>query len=316
MNPLTQQRALIALDLLLSRGISMTRATKLARTTPKTLKGYLAAKGIKWIIKNRRFEIVRTPEQKRFEMIDLMNEGKSATAAAKELETTVKTMSRQTYETFPGSGVEEYVISRTGGKWQTNFVKTENYSLVYYGGILGLGGTTIGRGEQMGPKATPAEADAEYMDIWWQVDFENWNSTLSPFEVAEFWKPQVMTILRQKLESLIISDADLANKFLGNSKVSAHAASTGRISASGDMDLTRLEQILQRYEAKMMSDVSTGVDDNLMFRPPIYLSKSELTEETSKGQFQVMFLNEDTAMQYPTKPEVIEVKHNLNDEQL
>jgi hypothetical protein len=313
---LTQQRALIALDLLLSRGISMTRATKLARTTPKTLKGYLAAKGIKWIIKNRRFEIVRTPEQKRFEMIDLMNEGKSATAAAKELETTVKTMSRQTYETFPGSGVEEYVISRTGGKWQTNFVKTENYSLVYYGGILGLGGTTIGRGEQMGPKATPAEADAEYMDIWWQVDFENWNSTLSPFEVAEFWKPQVMTILRQKLESLIISDADLANKFLGNSKVSAHAASTGRISASGDMDLTRLEQILQRYEAKMMSDVSTGVDDNLMFRPPIYLSKSELTEETSKGQFQVMFLNEDTAMQYPTKPEVIEVKHNLNDEQL
>ena len=53
-----------------------------------------------------------------------------------------------------------------------------------------------------------------------------------------------------------------------------------------------------------------------MFRPPIYLAKSELTEETSKGQFQVMFLNEDTAMQYPTKPEVVEVKHNLNDEQL
>ena len=46
------------------------------------MKSYLAAKGIKWIIKNRRFEIVRTPEQKRFEMIDLMNEGKSATAAA------------------------------------------------------------------------------------------------------------------------------------------------------------------------------------------------------------------------------------------
>ncbi len=95
MNPLTEQRALIALDLLLGRGISMTRATKLARTTPKTLKSYLAAKGIKWIIKNRRFEIVRTPEQKRFEMIDLMNEGKSATAAAKELETTVKTMSKR-----------------------------------------------------------------------------------------------------------------------------------------------------------------------------------------------------------------------------
>jgi hypothetical protein len=41
-----------------------------------------------------------------------------------------------------------------------------------------------------------------------------------------------------------------------------------------------------------------------------------LTEETSNGQFQVMFLNKDSAMQYPAKPESIEVKHNLNDEQL
>ena len=29
-----------------------------------------------------------------------------------------------------------------------------------------------------------------------------------------------------------------------------------------------------------------------------------------------MFLNKDSAMQYPAKPETIEVKHNLNDEQL
>ena len=82
------------------------------------------------------------------------------------------------------------------------------------------------------------------------------------------------------------------------------------------MDLTRLEQILQRYEAKMMSDVSSGVDDHLIFRPPVYVAKDELTEETSKGQLQVMFLNKYIAMQYPAKPESIEVKHNLNDEQL
>ena len=210
-------------------------------------------------MKRNRFTVVRTPEQKVYEFIDLINEGKSATAAAKELETTVKTMSSQVLPDYPGSTDETFVIAKSGGSWQTDFIKTENYSLVYYGGITGLGGTTIGRGDQMGPSASADEADQEYMDIWWQVDFENWNSTLSPFEVAEFWKPQVMTILRQKLESLIISDADLANKFLGNSKVSAHAASTGRISASGDMDLTRLEQILQRYEAKMMSDVSQAL---------------------------------------------------------
>tara|TARA_B100000029_G_scaffold486937_1_gene541816 strand:- start:7054 stop:8004 length:951 start_codon:yes stop_codon:yes gene_type:complete len=311
-----EQRALLALELLLSRNISMTKATKLALTTPRTLKNYLAYKGIKWVIKNRRFEIVRTPEQKRFEMIDLMNEGKSATAAAKELETTVKTMSKQNYETFPGSGVEEPIIARKGGKWDTNFVRVEDYSLVYYGGITGLGGTTIGRGEQMGPTANPDEADEDYMDIWWQVDFENWNSTLSPFEVAEFWKPQVMTVLRKQLESLIVSDPDLSKKFLGNAKVSSHAATTGRMSPSGDMDLTRLEQILQRYEVKMVSDVSTGVDDNLVFRLPKYIAKSELDTETSIGQFQVMFLNKDSADSYPKRPERVEVKHNLADEKL
>jgi hypothetical protein len=292
----------------------MTRATKLALTTPRTLKNYLAYKGIKWVIKNRRFEIVRTPEQKRYEMVDLMNDGKSATAAAKELETTVKTMSKQTLET--AAGVEEPIITRTGGKWDTNFVRVEDYSLVYYGGINGLGGTTIGRGEQAGPEANPDDADEDYMDIWWQIDFENWNSTLSPFEVAEFWKPQVMTVLRQKMESLIISDPDLSKKFLGNTKVSSHAATTGRMSPSGDMDLTRLEQILQRYEVKMMSDVSTGVDDNLIFRMPTYISKAELDTETSIGQFQVMFLNKDSAESYPKAPEKVEVSHNLANEKL
>ena len=37
-----------------------------------------------------------------------------------------------------------------------------------------------------------------------------------------------------------------------------------------NLDLTRLEQIVQRYEAKMMQDVSTGIDDNLIFRKKKY----------------------------------------------
>ena len=78
-----------------------------------------------------------------------------------------------------------------------------------------------------------------------------------------------------------ISDIDLATKFLGNVKVSTHAAGTGRISATGDLDLTRLEQILERYEAKMMREVKSGVDDNLMFRQPAYILKSGLGPVTS-----------------------------------
>jgi hypothetical protein len=125
-----------------------------------------------------------------------------------------------------------------------------------------------------------------------------------------------MTVLREKLESLMITDPDLAKSFLGNAKVSTHAAGTGRISATGDLDLTRLEQILQRYEVKMMSSVKSGVDDNLMFRQPSYVLKSSLGAVTSKGQFQIMFLNKDSAETYPKRPESIDVEHNLEDEQV
>ena len=62
-----EQRALLALDLLLTRNLSMTKATKLALTTPKTFKKYLKQKGIRWVMKRNRFTVVRTPEQKVYE---------------------------------------------------------------------------------------------------------------------------------------------------------------------------------------------------------------------------------------------------------
>ncbi len=95
MNERVTQRALLALDLLLTRNLTMTKATKLALTTPKTFQKYLKSKGIKWVVNKNRFSIIRKPEQKIYDFVEMMNEGKSATAAAKELETTVKTMSKQ-----------------------------------------------------------------------------------------------------------------------------------------------------------------------------------------------------------------------------
>jgi len=310
MDVATTQRALTALQLLLTRNVSMTAATKLARTTPKTLKSYLALQGIKWSIKKGRFRIEKTPAQKRFEFLNLMLAGQSATQASKELETTVKTMSRQT---LPDStGREQPIIVKDGGAWVANFYKVENYSLVYYGSITGLDGNTLGRNVQQGPTATTEDGE-DYMDIWWQIDFETWRSTLPASNAAEFWKPQVMQAVRSQLESLVVSDPSLAAKFLTNTKVSTHAASTGRAGAKG-MPVSRLEQILERYEVKLMRDVSSGVDDNLVFRPPEYVFRTELPTDESSGNFQVMFLNQDEIVSYPKRPEIVVVQHDLNDE--
>ena len=118
----TTQRALMALQLLLTRDVSMTAATKLARTTPKTLKTYLALQGIKWSIRKGRFRIDKTAEQKRFEFLNLMLDGVSATKAARELETTVKTMSQQTLN--DASGTAQPIIEKSGGSWKPSFVKS------------------------------------------------------------------------------------------------------------------------------------------------------------------------------------------------
>ena len=147
----TTQRALMALQLLLTRDVSMTAATKLARTTPKTLKTYLALQGIKWSIRKGRFRIDKTAEQKRFEFLNLMLDGVSATKAARELETTVKTMSQQTLN--DASGTAQPIIEKSGGSWKPSFVKVEDYSIVYYGSIEGLDGNKLGRGVQEGPTA-------------------------------------------------------------------------------------------------------------------------------------------------------------------
>jgi len=39
-----------------------------------------------------------------------------------------------------------------------------------------------------------------------------------------------------------------------------------------------------------------------------------LPTDDSSGNFQVMFLNKDEIVSYPVRPEIIAVKHNLNDE--
>lgn len=311
MDVATTQRALTALQLLLTRDVSMTAATKLARTTPATLKKYLALQGIRWTIRDGRFRIDKTPEQKRFEFLNLLGDGLSATAAAKQLETTVKTMSGQ--ELPDASGTMRPILRKSGGKWIAEFIRVEDYSVVYYGSITGFEGKTLGRGVQKGPAAKTDDGADDYMDIWWQVDFDNWNSTLAASATAEFWKPQVMQVVRRKLESLTVSDPDLARKFLGNAAVSAHATAMGRISGAG-MPLSRLEQILERYEVKMTADVSSGVDDNMVFRPPRYVYVGDLGAETSQGAFQVMFLNKDEILSYPKRPETISVEHNLKDE--
>ena len=79
-----QQRVLQALAYMIERGYGIGKAAALNRTTPKTMKKYMAYAGIKYKIENRKAVIERTMEQKVNQFLLNMSGGMSASRAARE----------------------------------------------------------------------------------------------------------------------------------------------------------------------------------------------------------------------------------------
>jgi len=160
-----------------------------------------------------------------------------------------------------------------------------------------------GRGEQAGPEASQDDADPEYADIWWQVDFNNFESTLPISEVGEFWKRDIVDYLRQYLETPELVNTTLANRFLGNSDVAAAAGVAGRIAADGSMMLSRLEQFLERYDLRMAPDVTVGVEPASGLVSPVrwiwVTDFANNSERVASGMWQVMFLTNAERQEYP-----------------
>lgn len=321
MNPATQQRALLAIKYMMDKKLGIHAAATTAKTTARTVIKYMMLKRI--IFKRSRKKgdkgrifVDRSPAQKRFDFLELMNEGRSATRAAYELHTQVRTMSKQTLPDSTGKDIP--IISKSGDFWVTNFAPLYGYSIVYYGYVLGLSDRIQGRAKQAGPKATKDGADDDYSDIWWQIDFDDFKSTLSIRDVGEFWKPHIMAFLRKAIETPKLSDPSLSRKFLSNPKVSLHATTSGRIMPSGSLKVSELEKMMQRYDVKLSKQVNYGVDDSGGAAVPQFIDKDALAKKlkrTTVGKFQVLYLNKSTVLSYPHGgPRTIRFKYSLGDE--
>jgi len=304
MSPQAQQRALRALSLMIKEGLGIMKASELAKSSRRSVKKYMKLFGIKTKKGKRgKLVIVKTLQQRMHEFIMYMSKGDSATKAAKKANTQVRTMAKQRVDGKP-------IIVKEDGFWKLNAFPLYTHSLVIYGYLVDMDGNIQGNSiEEDGEIKSP---DAP--DIWWQIDFNEFVSTLPDYEVGEFYKDDIVEMLREQLELPLVENETLAERFLGNEKVLDSALELGRVDDDGNMLVTPLENLVNRYEIKMNEFINYGIDDNHLDREINYVSKEDLGEVESLGLFQIFFVKDEPLAYPPEGPLEIIYEYNLNNE--
>lgn len=293
-----QQRALRAIALMVQQGYGIMAAANRAGSSRRSIHKYMKYAGIKFSIRKSKMEIVKTMEQKIYEFVLHMSRGESATQAAKNAHTTIKTMSRKELEGHS-------IIVRDNGRWKLNVFPLYKHSIVLYGHIIGLGDNIQGKYEEHGRLESP---DAP--SIWWQIDFDMFESTLPDNEVGEFWTPYIVEWLRDELQMPVEVNDVLAFRFLSNEDVFDHAEELGRI-VDGDLMVSRLENVMSRYNVRIHDYVNYGVDDNHLNREFEWVAADDLGETIAEGKFQVFFVDEESKT-YPAEgPLDMEFEYDL-----
>jgi len=331
MRPVTIRKCRRAYTMMRDNNSSLGGASKAVGTTTRTLKKFFSNNKIKIKrLAGGQYRIILPPKELKEQMLLLMQprplgKGMSATRAAKELHTKVKRMRYQRLPVDTPAGKRYYPILKKNaiGKWETNFSPVSENSLVVYGYIYGLQDAVQGKATQLGPKAKAAHSDPNYADIWWQIDFNTFESTLTGKNLIGKYKKPIVDLVKKEMMTPKITNLRMATKFLGNAKVAADAAASGRGTAGANMKLTVLEDLLERYDIHMDTDINKikmGIDDIRSGKIDWVLKRRlnpglSTSKRTATGDFQVMFLRRNGLSTYPSAgPKKLKLRYDLSKE--
>lgn len=317
------ERARIALAIMQREGLGIEAAAARVKTTRRNVRRFMKDMGISTRRSRRRGDrgkmlVTRQPLQKVRDFIDDMNQGMSATAAAKKSHTTVRTMSKILVKGEP-------LLVKTNNRWELNVLIKHIYSLVYYGYLTGLGGKVQGGGEDHPDEHQYGEEDEDGIiespdapSVWWQIDFDYFVSTLPEERVGQFWKPAIMQWLREQLETPNLVEIGISTNFLGNVDVADDAEYNDRIDDDGNMKLTQIETWMNRYDMTMHPTVNFGLDDNHTPRDvdfePISAVRAGIPV-SAEGRYQIIIRREDEVYTYPKSgPKKLTFDYDLSDE--
>lgn len=317
------ERARIALAIMQREGLGIEAAAARVKTTRRNVRRFMKDMGISTRRSRRRGDrgkllVTRQPLQKVRDFIDDMNQGMSATAAAKKSHTTVRTMSKILVKGEP-------LLVKTNNRWELNVLIKHIYSLVYYGYLTGLGGKVQGGGEDHPDEHQYGEEDEDGIiespdapSVWWQIDFDYFVSTLPEERVGQFWKPAIMQWLREELETPNLVEIGISTNFLGNADVADDAEYNDRIDDDGNMKLTQIETWMNRYDMTMHPTVNFGLDDNHTPRDvdfePVSAVRAGIPV-SAEGRYQIIIRRDDEVYTYPKSgPKKLTFDYDLSDE--
>ncbi len=317
------ERARIALAIMQREGLGIEAAAARVKTTRRNVRRFMKDMGISTRRSRRRGDrgkllVTRQPLQKVRDFIDDMNQGMSATAAAKKSHTTVRTMSKILVKGEP-------LLVKTNNRWELNVLIKHIYSLVYYGYLTGLGGKVQGGGEDHPDEHQYGEEDEDGIiespdapSVWWQIDFDYFVSTLPEERVGQFWKPAIMQWLREELETPNLVEIGISTNFLGNADVADDAEYNDRIDDDGNMKLTQIETWMNRYDMTMHPTVNFGLDDNHTPRDVDFEPVSAVragVPVSAEGRYQIIIRRDDEVYTYPKSgPKKLTFNYDLSDE--
>lgn len=306
------ERVKKAVALMERRGMGIDSASKLVGTDRRTVYRYLTQQGIKIVRegKSRKVVIQRSPSQKKVDFIWAMSKGQSATEAAQELNTTVKSMAKVKENGTP-------IIKKVGRKWVAQFLPVFNHRLVVYGTLSGFNGNTLGRQKVAPTKANDKNLDKDYAEIWWQIDFNNFKSTLDALDVGECHAPQIYLMLKSRLEIPSLLNPQLVTSFNTDPRIQQHIVNEGRGTNASDTLISPLENMFEKYELHFDDDFNWGVDDNMNARPIELLSIKDAQKKYFQpvGMFQVLVLRKGYAEYYPESPIRMHYRVNVKQEE-
>jgi len=302
-----------ALMLMQRHGWGVDKAAKYVHTDRRSVYRYLTLKGIKWSKKGPLGQVFirKSAKAKKMDFLYHMAQGKSASKAAKEVKSTVRTMSKIKHDGNP-------IISKVGSRWKANFIPVYRHRLVVYGTMTGFTGKTLGRA-----KTPPQDAkgvqddklDKDYAEIWWQIDFDNFRSTLDTLQVGECHAQQIFDSLKAQFETPSINNPVLVSAFQTDPRIKLDMAATGRGSAPSDIEVSKLESIFERYDLHFDEDYRWGVDDSAGLEPVGLYDIANMGPKKffqPQGKFQIVVLRKGRVDYYPETPIIVHYRFNVS----
>ena len=186
--------------------------------------------------------------------------------------------------------------------------------------MSGFTGKTLGRN-----KTAPHEVDSvqddkldkDYADIWWQIDFDNFRSTLDTLQVGECHAPQIFELLKEKLETPSVKNQNLVSSFQTDPRIKLDLVATGRGTNPADIELSELENLFGRYNLSFDDDYQWGVDDSMGLEPVALMPTSQMNPKKyfqPQGKFQVIVLRKGRVDYYPQTPLSVYYRFTVADE--